>query len=52
MPPTVSAPSSVPSLDRRSPTLAAELKTILPELVKPLGQGGAGRFRLEVPSTD
>jgi 23S rRNA (adenine2030-N6)-methyltransferase len=33
-------------------TLAAELKTILPELVKPLGQGGAGRFRLEVPSTD
>jgi 23S rRNA (adenine2030-N6)-methyltransferase len=30
-------------------TLAAELKTILPELEKPLGQGGAGRFRL-VPS--
>jgi 23S rRNA (adenine2030-N6)-methyltransferase len=29
--------------------LAAELKTILPELEKPLGQGGAGRFRLEVP---
>jgi 23S rRNA (adenine2030-N6)-methyltransferase len=28
-------------------TLAAELKTILPELEKPLGQGGAGRFRLE-----
>jgi 23S rRNA (adenine2030-N6)-methyltransferase len=27
--------------------LAAELKTILPELEKPLGQGGAGRFRLE-----
>jgi 23S rRNA (adenine2030-N6)-methyltransferase len=30
-------------------TLAAELKTILPELEKPLGQGGAGRFRLELP---
>jgi 23S rRNA (adenine2030-N6)-methyltransferase len=30
-------------------TLAGELKTILPELEKPLGQGGAGRFRLEVP---
>src|SRR6202142_89183 len=30
-------------------TLAAELKTILPELEKPLGQGGASRFRL-VPS--
>jgi 23S rRNA (adenine2030-N6)-methyltransferase len=30
-------------------TLAAELKTILPELEKPLGQGGAGRFRLESP---
>jgi 23S rRNA (adenine2030-N6)-methyltransferase len=29
-------------------TLAGELKTILPELQKPLGQGGAGRFRLEV----
>jgi 23S rRNA (adenine2030-N6)-methyltransferase len=29
--------------------LMAELKTILPELEKPLGQGGAGRFRLEVP---
>jgi len=29
-------------------TLADELKTILPELQKPLGQGGAGRFRLEV----
>jgi 23S rRNA (adenine2030-N6)-methyltransferase len=28
-------------------TLAAELGTILPELEKPLGQGGAGRFRLE-----
>ena len=28
-------------------TLAAELKVILPELEKPLGQGGAGRFRLE-----
>jgi 23S rRNA (adenine2030-N6)-methyltransferase len=30
-------------------TLAAELKSILPELQKPLGQGGAGRFRLETP---
>ena len=29
--------------------LANELKTILPELEKPLGQGGAGRFRLQVP---
>jgi 23S rRNA (adenine2030-N6)-methyltransferase len=29
--------------------LAAELKATLPELEKPLGQGGAGRFRLEVP---
>jgi 23S rRNA (adenine2030-N6)-methyltransferase len=28
-------------------TLPAEMKTILPELEKPLGQGGAGRFRLE-----
>jgi len=30
-------------------TLQTELKTILPELEKPLGQGGAGRFRLDVP---
>jgi 23S rRNA (adenine2030-N6)-methyltransferase len=30
-------------------TLAGELKTILPELEKPLGRGGAGRFRLETP---
>ena len=30
-------------------TLIGELKAILPELEKPLGQGGAGRFRLEVP---
>ena len=29
-------------------TLQGELKTILPELEKPLGQGGAGRFRLEM----
>jgi len=29
--------------------LATELKAILPELEKPLGVGGAGRFRLEVP---
>lgn len=30
-------------------TLQSELKTILPELEKPLGQGGAARFRLDVP---
>ncbi|WP_027551904.1 23S rRNA (adenine(2030)-N(6))-methyltransferase RlmJ [Bradyrhizobium sp. Cp5.3] len=30
-------------------TLQSELRTILPELEKPLGQGGAARFRLEVP---
>ena len=30
-------------------TLAAELKTLLPELTKPLGQGGAARFRLDTP---
>ncbi|WP_375785244.1 23S rRNA (adenine(2030)-N(6))-methyltransferase RlmJ [Bradyrhizobium sp. Pha-3] len=30
-------------------TLAGELKIILPELERPLGQGGAGRFRLETP---
>jgi len=30
-------------------TLAGELKVLLPELEKPLGQGGAGRFRLEIP---
>src|SRR6202022_2880191 len=30
-------------------TLVSELKAILPELEKPLGQGGAGRFRLEIP---
>ena len=30
-------------------TLPGELKAILPELEKPLGQGGAGRFRLETP---
>jgi 23S rRNA (adenine2030-N6)-methyltransferase len=32
-------------------TLMAELKAILPELEKPLGQGGAGRFRLETPKS-
>jgi 23S rRNA (adenine2030-N6)-methyltransferase len=32
-------------------TLQSELKIILPELEKPLGQGGAGRFRLETPKT-
>jgi 23S rRNA (adenine2030-N6)-methyltransferase len=31
--------------------LADELKLILPELEKPLGQGGAGRFRLEAPKS-
>src|SRR6202165_5734234 len=30
-------------------TLVSELKAILPELEKPLGRGGAGRFRLETP---
>jgi 23S rRNA (adenine2030-N6)-methyltransferase len=29
--------------------LLGELKAIMPELEKPLGQGGAGRFRLETP---
>jgi 23S rRNA (adenine2030-N6)-methyltransferase len=29
--------------------LLGELKAILPELEKPLGRGGAGRFRLETP---
>jgi 23S rRNA (adenine2030-N6)-methyltransferase len=29
--------------------LPGELRAILPELEKPLGQGGAGRFRLETP---
>jgi 23S rRNA (adenine2030-N6)-methyltransferase len=28
-------------------TLQGELKAILPELEKPLGQGGAARFKLE-----
>lgn len=32
-------------------TLQGELKTILPELEMPLGQGGAARFRLEVPKS-
>ncbi len=30
-------------------TLHGELKTLLPELERPLGQGGAARFRLEAP---
>ena len=30
-------------------TLMAELKVILPELIKPLGIGGAARYRLESP---
>jgi 23S rRNA (adenine2030-N6)-methyltransferase len=29
-------------------TLANELRIVLPELQKPLGRGGAGRFRLEI----
>lgn len=29
-------------------TLAAEVKAILAELVRPLGQGGAGRYRVEI----
>jgi 23S rRNA (adenine2030-N6)-methyltransferase len=29
--------------------LAADLKILLPELTKPLGQGGAARFRLDTP---
>lgn len=32
-------------------TLQGELKIILPELEMPLGQGGAARFRLEVPKS-
>jgi 23S rRNA (adenine2030-N6)-methyltransferase len=32
-------------------TLMGELRAILPELEKPLGQGGAGRFRLETPKS-
>jgi len=28
-------------------TLAGEMKTILPQLEKPLGLGGAARFRVE-----
>jgi 23S rRNA (adenine2030-N6)-methyltransferase len=32
-------------------TLHGELRSILPELEKPLGQGGAGRFRLDIPKT-
>jgi 23S rRNA (adenine2030-N6)-methyltransferase len=31
--------------------LHGELKSILPELEKPLGQGGAARFKLEAPKT-
>jgi 23S rRNA (adenine2030-N6)-methyltransferase len=30
-------------------TLAGELRTIMPELERPLGQGGAARFRLDTP---
>jgi 23S rRNA (adenine2030-N6)-methyltransferase len=31
-------------------TLTGELKAILPELEKPLGQGGAARFKLDTPN--
>ena len=30
-------------------TLASELRVILPELERPLGQGGVSRYRLELP---
>ena len=42
----------VPHVQRVNPpwTLAGELKTILAELTKPLGQGGPGRYRLEAMS--
>lgn len=44
------APTSTGLLIVNPPyTLQGELKTILPELEMPLGQGGAARFRLEVP---
>ena len=44
-------PADMPGVLMVNPpwTLMAELKAILPELEKPLGQGGAGRFRLETP---
>ncbi|KPF99164.1 lactate dehydrogenase [Rhodopseudomonas sp. AAP120] len=32
-------------------TLASELKVILPELERPLGQGGVSRYRLELPKS-
>jgi 23S rRNA (adenine2030-N6)-methyltransferase len=33
-------------------TLADELRVILPELERPLGQGGPGRYRLEIPKAE
>jgi 23S rRNA (adenine2030-N6)-methyltransferase len=50
-PQTAGAPLTSAGLLMVNPpwTLMAELKAILPELEKPLGQGGAGRFRLETP---
>jgi 23S rRNA (adenine2030-N6)-methyltransferase len=48
-PQTLDAPLSSTGLLIVNPpwTLQGELKTVLPELERPLGQGGAGRFRLE-----
>ena len=50
-PQTTGAPLSSTGLLIVNPpfTLQSELKTMLPELEKPLGQGGAARFRLEMP---
>jgi 23S rRNA (adenine2030-N6)-methyltransferase len=50
-PQTAGAPLASAGLLMVNPpwTLMGELKSILPELEKPLGQGGAGRFRLETP---
>ena len=50
-PQTAGAPLASAGLLMVNPpwTLIGELKSILPELEKPLGQGGAGRFRLETP---
>ncbi|TPQ30566.1 23S rRNA (adenine(2030)-N(6))-methyltransferase RlmJ [Bradyrhizobium guangdongense] len=50
-PQTAGAPLTSTGLLMVNPpyTLQNELKTILPELEKPLGQGGAARFRLDVP---
>ena len=45
----IDVPISAAELPGPAIDLAGELKIILPELEKPLGQGGAGRFRLETP---